>query len=302
MTDIVIVNWNGGELVKKCIGSVFEHPGNDLVNTVIVVDNASTDRSVDNLPEDKRIRVIKNTANLGFAKACNQGFKICTAEFVLLLNPDAQLLTDTLKDSSAYMNVHPEVDILGARLLDDNGKTTASCARFPTPLRIFYDASGLSKLFPSVFTPSTLMTDWNHAESRFVDQLMGAFMFMRRSVFDTIGYFDERFFVYYEELDFSKRLAMVGGKSFFNHDITAVHSGEGTTSNVKAFRLFLSLRSRLQYSKKHFSFIGYLFVLLCTWLIEPISRFVLLIIKGKWKEVPQLFDGYRLLLKNVVPS
>ena len=301
MTDIVIVNWNGGDLVRKCIDSVIKNSGNNLVHTVIVVDNASSDGSADNLPADSRIRVIKNTANLGFAKACNQGFKICTAEFVLLLNPDAQLLINTLKDSSSYLQQHPEVDILGARLLDDNGKTTASCARFPTPLRIFFDATGLSKVFPSVFTPSTLMTDWNHGESRFVDQLMGAFMFMRRSLFENIGYFDERFFVYYEELDFSKRLDAAGGRSFYNHDITAIHVGEGTTSNVKAFRLFLSLRSRLQYAKKHFSTPGYIFVFLSTWFVEPFARFILLAIKGKWKEIPQVFKGYRLLLNNKVP-
>lgn len=298
MTDIVIVNWNGGDLVKKCIGSVFENSGIGLVNSVIVVDNASTDNSADNLPNDKRLIVIKNTANFGFARACNQGFKLCKAEFVLLLNPDAQILPSTLQECIAFINQNPGVDILGARLLDDNGKNTFSCARFPTPLRIFFDAAGLSKLFPTVFTPSTLMTDWNHAESRFVDQLMGAFMFMRRSVFDKIGYFDERFFVYYEELDFSKRLSEAGGKSFYNHDITAIHSGEGTTSRVKAFRLFLSLRSRLQYAKKHFSSAGYIFVFLSTWLVEPFSRTLLHLVKGQWSSVKNVWQGYGLLFKN----
>ena len=127
---------------------------------------------------------------------------------------------------------------------------------------------GLSKIAPKIFHPGVLMTDWDHKESRKVDQVMGAFMFMRNSIFEKLGYFDERFFVYYEELDFSKRLAQLGGTSFYNSDIKAIHIGGGTTNNVKTFRLFLNLSSRLQYAKKHFSFGGYSFVWFCTFFIE----------------------------------
>jgi GT2 family glycosyltransferase len=140
------------------------------------------------------------------------------------------------------------------------------------------------------------MRDWNHNESRYVDQLMGAFMFMRSSIFAQVGFFDEQFFVYYEEVDFSKRLDKLGGKSFFNASIKAIHSGEGTTKSVKAFRLYLNLRSRLQYAKKHFSFLGFLLVWFCTYFIEPITRGVFLGLSGKNDEIPDLYKGYKLLL------
>jgi GT2 family glycosyltransferase len=124
---------------------------------------------------------------------------------------------------------------------------------------------------------------------------MGAFMFMRRSVFEKVGFFDEQFFVYFEEVDFSKRLSNIGGKSFFNADIKAVHSGEGTTRSVKAFRLFLNLKSRLLYAKKHFSFFGYASVWFCTYFIEPITRSSFLIASGKTNELHDLWKGYKFL-------
>lgn len=113
------------------------------------------------------------------------------------------------------MKERKEVDILGCQLLDDNGEVSHSCLRFPTPLGIFREITGLSSIAPSIFKPGIIMTDWDHKESRFVDQVMRAFMFMRKFVFEKVGYSDERFFVFYEEVDFSKRLSELGGRSFF---------------------------------------------------------------------------------------
>jgi hypothetical protein len=196
------------------------------------------------------------------------------------------------------MNANRKTDILGCQLLNDKGEITPSCSRFPTPLGILSDSFGLSKIVPSVFKPGIIMTNWDHKESRFVDQLMGAFMFMRKSLFEKIGYFDERFFVYYEETDFSKRLAEIGGKSFFNANIKVIHSGEGTTGSVKGFRLFLNLRSRLQYAKKYFNSLGYSCVWVCTFFVEPFTRSIFLLLSGKKNEFNHLCDGYKLLIKN----
>lgn len=298
MIDIVIVNWNSGDYLKKCIDSIFKPLAIPLIKSVIIIDNNSKDHSLENISVNNQINIVFNSENFGFAKACNQGFKMCTAEYVLLLNPDAMLHPDTLAQSVAFMSGHKEIDILGAALLDDDGKLSPSCSRFPSPLRIFFDASGLSKIAPKIFTPATIMTDWDHSESRLVDQVMGAFMFMRKSIFNRNGYFDERFFVYYEEVDFTKRLSMQGGKVFYNKDIIAIHSGEGTTKSVKAFRLFLSLRSRLLYAKKHFSLLGYLLVWVATFIIEPVSRIIFLLLKGSFKEIKETLRGFKYLVKN----
>ncbi len=298
MTDIVIVNWNSGHFLERCVSSIFTGGNEKFIRQVIVVDNNSSDDSALFAGELNRVTFIRNKQNVGFAKACNQGFKLCTSEYILLLNPDAVLLDDTLKDGEVFLEKRKEVDIMGCQLIDDSGHISPSCSRFPTAIHIFFDALGLSKIAPRVFTPATVMTDWNHTESRFVDQVMGAFMLIRKTVFDKLGYFDERFFVYYEEVDFCKRLSLMNGKVFYNTAIQAIHSGEGTTNKVKAFRLFLSLRSRLLYSKKYFSKPGYILVWTSTFFIEPFARSIFLLLKFSPGEIPAVWKGLKMLATN----
>ncbi len=293
--DIVIVNWNAGTLLKKCVDSILNIENIEVINKIFILDNASKDDSLKLISSHPKLEIIYNKRNNGFAKAANQGFKLSQSEYVLLLNPDTQLFADTLTRCISLMNHNIQIDILGCQLYDVYGKTNLSCARFPKPITYFYDAVGLSRLAPKIFTPALLMSDWDHKSDRYVDQIIGAFMFMRRSVFDKIGYFDEQFFVYSEELDFSKRLANAGGKSFHKADIGAIHIGGGTTRNVKAYRLFLNLKSRLLYAKKHFSFSGYLFTKFVTMVIEPVCRFFFFLFKGDSMEIKELIKGYRFL-------
>ncbi len=299
MIDIVIVNWNSYDFLRKCVESIFKSNQSELITSVIVIDNNSTDDSLYLLPINAKIQVIKNTENVGFARACNQGFKMSQAKYILLLNPDAVLLENTISASFDYMEAHDDVDVLGCQLLNESNLVTPTCARFPKTINFMYHSLGLSKIWPKLFHPPTLMTDWDHKESRFVDQVMGAYMFMRNTVFEKAGYFDERFFVYFEELDFSLSLKNAGGKSFYHSHIQAIHTGMGTTASVKAFRLFLSLSSRLKYAKKHFSTLGYFTVAFFTFTVEFLMRFLQLLIKGNLKETKNLVKGYWMLCKNV---
>jgi len=296
MIDIVIVNWNSHDFLRKCVLSILDSKQFELVSSVIIIDNNSTDDSLQLLPIHANLQVVKNTENLGFAKACNQGFKMSQSKYILLLNPDAVLLENTIAASFEYMETHQDIDVLGCQLLNDSNQITPTCARFPKPINFVYHSLGLSKIWPKIFHPPTLMTDWNHQESRFVDQVMGAYMFMRNNVFEKAGYFDERFFVYFEELDFSLSLKIAGGKSFYHSGIQAIHTGMGTTETVKAFRLFLSLGSRLKYAKKRFSMFGYLIVAFFTFTIEFLMRFLQLVLKGNLSETKNLAKGYWMLL------
>jgi N-acetylglucosaminyl-diphospho-decaprenol L-rhamnosyltransferase len=295
MVDIVIVNWNSGDLLKKCVESILASDSIDSVSQILIVDNHSKDHSISLLPEHKSIKLMLNKSNLGFAKACNQGFLKSRADYVLLLNPDTLLFKETLRGCVDYMEANPNTGIMGCQLLDEAGNITSSCARFPRAIDFVVHGTGLSRFFPGVFRPATLMTDWNHEQSKMVDQVMGAFMFMRSNVFEQIGYFDERYFVYFEELDFSLRYKKAGGNIYYNTQVKAVHSGMGTTSQVKAFRLFLNLRSRLKYARKHFSFFGFVAVYLSTFTIELVSRFFLLVISGRFSEIKDLLRGYGML-------
>lgn len=296
MVDIVIVNWNSGLFLSKCVNSLLTPDNERCIHRIFIIDNHSTDDSLSKVPSHTKILTIRNESNLGFSKSCNIGFRATLSPYVLLLNPDTIVPEGTLGNCLEYMTHNYDVDILGCQLLDDSGEVTASCARFPSPLYIFYDASGLSKMVPKIFKPSTLMTDWHHLSSRKVPQVIGAFMWMRKNIFDRIGYFDEQFFVYFEELDFSKRLSDAGGVSFYNANIRAIHSGGGTTQNVKAFRLYLFLQSRLKYAKKYFSSWGIFSVVLSTYLVEPFTRCFFGLLTGNFSTIKEVASAYRMLI------
>ncbi len=300
MIDIIIVNWNSGNLLKECIDSILQSNQTQIIGSIFIIDNASKDLSISHLPINEKIVLIQNNSNKGFSAACNQGFKLCTSPFILLLNPDAKLFSTTLSQALECIQNKKDIGILGVQLIKPDGKIGVSCARFPTPMHILFDATGLSLIAPKCFTPSTLMTDWDHNTSAYVNQVSGAFMLIRKEVFNQIGYFDEQFFVYYEELDFSKRFIDYGGNIFFNANIKAIHEENGTTNNIKAFRLFLNLRSRLQYAKKHFSIYGYLITFFITWFIESFSRMFLSLIKGNFEGVKEVFKAYTLLFRNKI--
>lgn len=294
--DIVIVNWNSGYLLRDCIDSIFQSNNESLVHSLIVVDNFSKDESLEKVIPNERIHIIKNQVNKGFAAACNQGFGMCNAPYTLLLNPDTRLLPDVLMKGYEFMQKQTEVNIMGCQLLYEDNRVAPSCSRFPTPLHFLYDATGLSILFPKVFTPALIMMDWDHRSGRYVDQVMGAFMLIRKETFERIGFFDERFFVYYEELDFSRRLFLSGGKTFFNAEIQTYHIGKGTTASITDFRLYLSLSSRMKYARKHFTVFGQIVTSISTFCIEPFSRTVFYLLKGHFREVTNIWKGYSMFL------
>lgn len=296
--DIVVVNWNAGDLLKRCLESVLAGEAQHLLHTIVLVDNASSDDSLSRVPADNRIKVIRNEVNKGFAFACNQGIEICNSEYVVMVNPDVVLERNTLRLSYEFMQANTNVDVMGCRQVDDNQKIQPSCSRFPTPGRFWNDALGLSKLLPGMFKPASLMTDWDHRSSGFVDQIIGSYMFIRRKALEKTGHFDTRFFVYYEELDLSKRLAEAGGKSYYNSDIQLVHSCNGTTEKVKAFRLFLSLNSRMLYSQKHFSRAGRVSTYIATMFAEPVSRLVFSFFKGGLEDASNTLAGYKMTWKK----
>src|SRR5258706_863937 len=199
--------------------------------------------------------VLRNDANRGFAVACNQGAAGTQADYLLFLNPDTRMFPDSVARPLSFLEQEENArfGICGVRHVDDSGAFSTSCARFPT-LRIFFgQMTGLSRLFPNGF-PLHLMRESECMESREVDQVIGAFFLVRRSLFETLGGFDPRFFVYFEEVDFSLRARQEGFRSYYLATTTAYHKGGGSSQQAKAARLFYSLRSRLLYGFKHYSF------------------------------------------------
>jgi N-acetylglucosaminyl-diphospho-decaprenol L-rhamnosyltransferase len=301
--DIIIVNWNSGGLLRDCLRSITiaANQDNFKLNRVVVVDNASCDGSADEL-EELRIPlfIIRNEVNRGFAAACNQGEKESKADYLLFLNPDTYLNEDSLAKPLIFMEkgFNQHIGIAGIQLIESNGEIARTCARFPTPARFFSKMLGLDRLFPHVF-PSYFMSDWDHRESREVDHVMGAFFLIRRLIFEKLGGFDEQFFVYLEDLDFSFRARQVGWRSFYLADAKAHHKGGGTSEKVKALRLFYSLQSRIFYGYKHFGWWSATGLMLGTLVIEPLIRFTFSAARRSRGEIRETIKGYSFLWGNL---
>lgn len=301
--DIVIVNWNAGDQLKQVISTISAHH-EDLVESVVIVDNASSDSSLSDVESEAatlpfKLQIVRNSRNMGFGAACNQGAALCGSEFLLFLNPDTRIFSGSLVKPLELLRGpgNERIGITGIQLIDENGAISRSCARFPTLRTFAAQAVGLNRI-PAFAHLGTHMSDWAHDKSKNVDHVIGAFYLIRRPVFQQLGGFDERFFVYLEDLDLSLRASQMGYSSFFLAEANAFHSGGGTSRQVKAHRLFYSLRSRLLYGFKHFSRWKAWALVLITLVIEPLSRTVFSVSAGRGNVI-NTWRGYGMLYRDM---
>lgn len=294
--QIIIVNWNAGDHLRRCVDSVFASRLDGLVlDRLAVVDNASSDGSADHLTgTGPPLEIIRNCRNLGFATACNLGAAAATADYLLFLNPDTLLDETTLADAVSFMDDNPDIGISGIRLRDRHGVTQRSCARFPKPAAMIAQSLGLDRLLPKHF-PSHFLVDWDHQDSRDVPQVIGAFLLIRRSLFVKLGGFDERFFLYYEDVDLCYRAALAGSRVFHNAATSAVHVGGGTTTAIKARRQYLGARSRIQYAAKHYGLAQAILVAASAVVLEPLARLARGAARGAPGEMQDTLDGALML-------
>lgn len=305
--DVVLVNWNSGEQLRTCLASVAASRTIRVrLGCVVVVDNASTDASAANLPTTllaAPVRVLRNAANLGFARACNQGAAACgpaPSPLLLFLNPDTVLAPDALEVAGTFLaeQAPAQIGIVGVQLREPDGRIVRSCARLPNLPRLLGRSLGLEQL-PARLYQGHYLRRFGHDASRPVGQVMGAFFLVRRPLFDALAGFDERFFVYYEEVDFTRRALARGCTSYFLASTHVQHAGGGSSRQVKDRRLSYNLHSRLRYAGKHFSRPGALLVALATLGIEPLLRLGQAAARTDVAGAGQVLRGYRLLYTAV---
>jgi GT2 family glycosyltransferase len=299
--SICLVNWNAGRQLLNCLQSITKCVTNNFIlDKVVVVDNCSSDNSI-MLVESERLNlplvIIKNEDNFGFAKACNMAAKITSSDYYLFLNPDTILFEKSLDVPLEFMQQsdNGSIGILGIRLVDKNDNLVQSCSYFPSFTRLFNDSVGLSQIFSKLF-PSCWVSVRQHLTSCYVDQVMGAFFLVRGTVYRSLSGFDEDFFVYYEEVDFSYRAHKNGYKSYYLTNVNAFHEGGGCSKKVLAKRLFYSMRSRVIYIKKHFGFIQRCFLLCTIFCLEPFARIGYSIARLQFHEVTNTIKAYWYLI------
>jgi GT2 family glycosyltransferase len=227
----------------------------DLSGEIIVVDNCSADKSMEYLvPKFPGVRFIANHENLGFAKACNQGLKEASGQYILFLNPDTIVPEDCFGLCITFMEQHPDAGALGIKMVDGSGRFLKESKRaFPSPPTSLYKLFGLSKLFPRsrVFSRYHL-GHLDENENNEIDVLAGAFMLVKKEVLDKVGSFDETFFMYGEDVDLSYRIqkaacTQTGGhcKNYYFAKSSIIHfKGESTRKgSMNYVRMFYNAMS-----------------------------------------------------------
>jgi GT2 family glycosyltransferase len=241
--------------------------------TVTVVDNASDVPVRVSAELAAGVRVVRNTENRGFAAACNQIARQGSAAAVLFLNPDVVLGPDSLRRAVNLLAApgRERTGVVGIQLLDDEGRVTRTCARRPTAFRFLATLLRLPRL-GRVMPRGHLLLDWDHRDSRAVDHVTGACYLVRRETYEALGGFDERFFVYYEDLDFSMRAADAGWEVWYLAEAAAVHRGGWTRGDARPARLAHDWRSRVLFARKHFGPLVAAIVGLITAIADPLIR------------------------------
>lgn len=266
--SVVIVNYNSGELLFRCIESIFKHEKNETFE-VIVVDNASSDISVERARSTyPQCRFIENKVNKGFAAATNLGIRSAIAPYILLLNPDTVVMPQSLSRLSKRMENMPAAGIIGPRILNPDGSLQLSCRRFPSfNTALFNRYSLLTRLFPkNKYSRLYLMTDSMHDRLQAVDWLSGACMMIRAEVFKNTGLFDERFFMYCEDVDFCYQAKEHGWEVYYDPEAEIIHYIGRGKNGVSWNSVFWHHQSMYRFYKKHHGrgvFIIDVFVLLC---------------------------------------
>jgi N-acetylglucosaminyl-diphospho-decaprenol L-rhamnosyltransferase len=293
--DVVIVNWNSRDYLGRCLSVLPTVQAQSGVGFhIVVIDNASSDGSADSLETgDVCAEVVRNAQNRGFGAASNQGARMGSAPYILFLNPDVVLYPESVRIPLDFLEAagNERVGICGVQLINEHGGLSRSCSRFPTLRHFLAHIFGLHRLFPDHFR-GLMMTEWDHGSTQPVDQVMGAFFLLRREVFESLDGFDERFFVYFEDLDFALRARKMGWESYYLANARAEHAGGGCTRNAAMERLFYALRSRMLYGYKHFGWQKATTLLICTMFFEPFSRLALAAGRGSFAEAKTVIQGY----------
>jgi len=262
VVDVVVVCWNDKGKIATALDSVFalaEVASDPDFACVVVSDNGSTDGSRKFLREryGDRVEIVENGANLGFGAACNRAFAATRSPYVYLLNPDAELKANALGEIVAFMNAHPACGIAGSRIYNYDGSIQESCGEFDSWLGAFLRSSAWGEwpVFGS-FANGAELRRWGHSTQRRVDIAIGAALCIRRRVLDEIGPFDERFFLYHEEVDFAKRATAAGWETWYVPASEAMHEGMGSArGNYNVERR--KQTSRRKYWIKHHGVVWY---------------------------------------------
>lgn len=253
--SVIIVNYNVRYFLEQCLLSVME-AAKAVETEVFVVDNNSVDGSVHMVREKfPWVKLIENQDNAGFSKANNQAIRLSQGKYILLLNPDTLVESDTFSKCCDFMDSHPDAGGLGVKMIDGSGKFLPESKRgLPTPAVAFYKMSGLSKIFRHSKQFNRYHLGYlPENETNSIEILAGAYMLMRKDLLDKIGYLDETFFMYGEDIDLSWRIIKAGFKNYYFPETRIIHYKGESTKKTSVNYVLTFYQAMIIFSRKHFT-------------------------------------------------
>lgn len=249
--SILVVNWNVRDLLRRCLQSILANlPACQL--EIIVVDNGSTDGSVEMVRTDfPQVHLIANPDNRGFPAANNQGLAVARGRYVLLLNPDTEVVGNALETMVAFADAHPDVGVVGPMLLNPDGTVQSSRRRFPTLLTAVFESTWLQPYAPRRLLARYYVLDRPDDEVQDVDWVTGAALMARREAIEQVGPLDEGFFMYSEELDWCRRFREAGWRVVYLPTARVIHYGGKSSEQVLPARHIHFQRSKIRYFRKY---------------------------------------------------
>jgi len=298
LVSVIIVSWNARDYLAQCLESLTAEACKYPME-IIVVDNASADGSPEHVEAHfPNVRLIRNADNLGFAKANNIGISAGRGRYFCLVNSDVKVLKDCITVLVDFCESHPDVGMVGPRIIGGDGKLQRSCRGFPGIWNMFCRAVALDSFFQkSKWFSGYALSYWSHDTLRSVDILSGCFWLVRKEALSEVDLLDESFFMYGEDMDWCRRFWAKGWKLVFVPEAQAVHYGGGSSSNAPVRFYIERQRADLLYWKKHHSrfSVACYFLLSCLHLILRAGGYALVLgYATKSREV------YRLKFKRSI--
>jgi len=257
--SIIIVTFNNETEIGVCIEAIAQSEGINECE-IIVIDNHSQDRSPEviqqkfkTIPNERfHSRLIRNSKNIGFTKAINQGLKICRGRYILLLNPDTRVAVGALRTMMQYFEKHQCIGLVAPQLRYPDGEIQASCRRFPHRRDVIFHILGLSYLFPqSQFFNHWKMAGFNHAEQAEVDQPQGACLMTQRAALEDVGLLDEQFPMFFSDVDWCKRFKAKAWRIIFTPEAQVVHRKGSSVHRDRGKMILSSHKSFYDYFRKY---------------------------------------------------
>lgn len=251
---VIIVSYNVKYYLRQCLHSV-NRAGRNLKMEVIVVDNASTDGTKDDIESDfPGVQLIWNKSNRGFAKACNQGLQNAGGTYILFLNPDTIVKEDSFEKCIRFFESHPDTGVLGVKMIDEYGRFLKESKRgFPDPPTALMKLTGLSHLFPhSAVFARYYLGHLDENQTHEIDVIAGAFMMIRKETLLVTGGFDEAFFMYGEDIDLSYRIQKQGYKNYYYPEVIITHFKGKSTPQKNLRHTYVFYNAMHIFVQKHY--------------------------------------------------